>query len=74
MASLVSNRNAWRLRCRPAPTCARQRPATGYTPLLVLAERCDLNDQPDAQVSIAEQLIAAGADLTGARSEQGQRT
>ena len=41
------------------------RPATGYTPLLVLAERCDLNDQPDAQVSIAEQLIAAGADLTG---------
>jgi ankyrin repeat protein len=41
------------------------RPATGYTPLLVVAESCDLNDQPDAQVSIAEQLIAAGADLTG---------
>ena len=41
------------------------RAVTGYTPLLLLAERCDLNDQPDARVAIAEQLIAAGVDLTG---------
>jgi ankyrin repeat protein len=41
------------------------RPNTNYTPLIALAESCDLNDRPDEQVSIAEQLIAAGADLTG---------
>lgn len=38
---------------------------TNYTPLVLMAERCDLNRDVDAQVSIAEQLVAAGADPTG---------
>lgn len=41
------------------------RAATGYTPLVLMAERCDLSRDGEAQVSIAEQLVAAGADLTG---------
>lgn len=41
------------------------RAVTGYTPLVLLAERCELSRDAEAQVSIAEQLIAAGADLTG---------
>lgn len=35
-----------------------------YTPLMTLADRCDLDRNVEAQVSIAEQLIAAGADAT----------
>lgn len=40
------------------------RSVTGYTPLVLLAERCDLADA-EIQTANAEQLIAAGADLTG---------
>jgi ankyrin repeat protein len=40
------------------------RPVINYTPLLMLADRCD-EKGAEAQVSIANQLIAAGADLTG---------
>ena len=46
-----------------AGASARQtRTGTGYTPLMVLAEGCDLNRDVELQVSIAEQLLAAGAD------------
>ena len=41
------------------------RAVTNYTPLVKMAEGCELKDDIDAQVSIAEQLVAAGVDLTG---------
>lgn len=39
--------------------------ATRYTPLVRLASRCDHDDDIEQQVSIAQQLVAAGADRTG---------
>lgn len=45
------------------------RSGTGYTPLLLLAERCGRDDDVE-RTSIAEQLVAAGADLTGVDSNQ----
>jgi ankyrin repeat protein len=44
---------------------SQRREATGYTPLVLLAERCDRDRDAEQQVSLAEQLIAAGADRTG---------
>jgi ankyrin repeat protein len=46
------------------------RPVVNYTPLLVLTDRCDENSNVEAQVSVANQLIAAGADLTGLDSNR----
>lgn len=46
------------------------RPVVGYTPLLMLADRCDERADAEAQVSVADQLIAAGADLTGLDSNK----
>jgi ankyrin repeat protein len=43
------------------------RSGTNYTPRVLLAERCDLQN-PEIQTSNAELLIAAGADLTGVDS------
>jgi ankyrin repeat protein len=40
------------------------RAVTGYTPLVLLAERCDKSDA-ELQTANAELLVAAGADLTG---------
>ena len=40
------------------------RAVTGYTPLVLLAERCDLQDA-EIQTANAELLTAANADLTG---------
>lgn len=40
------------------------RAVTGYTPLVLLAERCDRKDA-EIQTANAELLIAGGADLTG---------
>ena len=41
------------------------RAVTGYTPLVLLAERCDQKDA-EIQTANAQLLIAAGADLNGA--------
>lgn len=41
------------------------RSVTGYTPLVLLAERCDATDDADQQSAIAQMLIDAGADLSG---------
>ena len=46
----------------------QQRAVTGYTPLVLMAERCDMERDPQQQASIAAQLIAAGADLNGTDS------
>ncbi|HVE72578.1 MAG TPA: ankyrin repeat domain-containing protein [Thermoanaerobaculia bacterium] len=40
------------------------RAVTNYTPLILLTERCDLDD-PGIQTANAELLLAAGADKTG---------
>ena len=42
----------------------RVSPVNNCTPLMTLADACDLNRNAEAQVSIAEQLIAAGSDAT----------
>ncbi len=42
----------------------RTRAVTNYTPLVLLAERCDLQDA-ELQTANAELLLAAGADKTG---------
>ena len=43
------------------------REVTGFTPLVLLAERCDLKDA-EIQTANAELLTGAGADLTGVDS------
>lgn len=45
------------------------RPGTGYTPLVLLAGRC-ARDEDAVLTSIAEQLVAAGADLAGVDSNK----
>lgn len=42
----------------------QKRNVTGYTPLVLLAERCDLKDE-ELQTANAKLLIEGGADLTG---------
>ena len=42
----------------------QRRAGNDYTPLMTLADHCDERDGP-AQVSIAGQLVAAKADVTG---------
>ena len=44
---------------------AQREAASRYTPLVRLASRCDHDDDIAQQVSIAQQLMAAGADRTG---------
>ena len=41
------------------------RSVTGYSPIVLMAERCDLRSDAEQQVALAELLIAAGADLAG---------
>ncbi len=41
------------------------RSVTGYSPIVLMAERCDLRSDAEQQVAVAELLIAAGADLAG---------
>jgi ankyrin repeat protein len=43
----------------------RTRAITGYTPLVLLAERCDEDEDGEIQTANVEMLIAAGADLAG---------
>jgi ankyrin repeat protein len=43
----------------------KTRSVTNYTPLVLAAERCSMDREADQQTAVTEQLIAAGADLTG---------
>jgi len=46
----------------------QMRAVTGYTPLVLLAERCDLKDDAEIQTANVELLTGAGADLAGVDS------
>jgi len=59
------------LALRAGADVRQKRAVTGYTPLVLLAERCDANEDVEQQVSVAAQLIAAGADLTGLDANRG---
>jgi ankyrin repeat protein len=52
------------LALRAGANVQQTRAVTGYTPLVLLAERCDQKDA-ELQTANAELLIAAGADLGG---------
>lgn len=55
------------LALRAGANIRQTREVTGFTPLVLLAERCDLKDA-EIQTANAELLIGAGADLTGVDS------
>jgi ankyrin repeat protein len=65
----ITHREALRLSLALAAgaNVRQTRAVTNYTPLLLLADRCDLDD-PEIQTANAEMLLAAGADKSGTDS------